>query len=188
MLAFSGTHGTDRAAAVSILDKGFKARPGRIGPGAYFWSLLDDDYRDVAYRLAHDWATVRRKLNANRVKVIKASIQLVDDSEQVSLDIPLHATRLRMLMERFTTNACRAQKLEDVSRDEARAHFDDLGGLVEVYVKALEAELQSSIKVVFKSQYPAVLDPIREVAGLVSCFVVRDTSCIAKTELIKQEV
>lgn len=90
-------------------------------------------------------------------------------------------------MERFVTGACQAQKLEDVSRDEARAHFEDLGGLVEAYVKALEAKLQSNIKVVFKSQYPAA-DPIIEVAGLSSCFVVRDVSCIAKTELIQQEV
>ena len=188
MLAFSGTHGTDRASALSILDNGFIARPGRIGSGAYFWSLFDDEYRSVAYRLAHDWATIRRRIRANRVKVIKVSIQLVDDSERMNLDDPMHATRLRSLMERFVTVACQAKKLEDVSRDEAQAHFEDLGGLVEVYVKALEAQLQSNIKVVFKSQYPAAVDPIREVAGLTSCFVVRDVSCIAKTELIQQEV
>jgi hypothetical protein len=138
--------------------------------------------------LAYDWATIRRRVRANRVKVIKASIELADGSEQVCLDSAIHATNLRSLMERFVVEACNVQSVEHVSRDDARPHFDDLGGLVEVYVKALEAQLRSNIKVVFKSQYPAAVDPIREVAGLVSCFVVRDVSCITKTELIQQEV
>lgn len=112
------------------------------------------------------------------VAVVQVAVE-VEDDEILYLDEPGHHMDLRMLLSDFAIEYFSLSSIFDLTADQFKGIEKLLYGLVEGYIKEIEKQLESRIKVIFKCQLsPIKRDAISQIVGQASCFSVRDTSCI----------
>lgn len=180
MLQFKGAHGTTLGCANEIMKHTFEVNgAGRGGNGAYFWAALAEDQVDLSVHFAYEW--IKKNQPYAQHKAIVVDIE-VEEDEVLYLDDPEHHLELRSQVIRAVEARFRT-KAYLVPRNHVMSIQDQLFGIIDRYVRMVEEELGSRIKVVFKSQIPPIPDPLREIVGLAPCFAVRDATCIKNPQV-----
>lgn len=179
-MQFKGAHGTTRNCADSIIKHNFEVdAAGRGGNGAYFWAALSEEQVELSVYFAYQWAQRNSPYAEHRAIVVDIE---VNEDEVLYLDDPEHHLELRSHLMR-AVEARFGMKAYLVSRDKVKGMQRELFGIVDRYVRMIEEELGSPIKVVFKSQVAPIQDPLREIVGLAPCFAVRDVTCIKNPQV-----
>lgn len=183
--AFKGTHGTCMSRATQIHQDGFLTKPGRIGNGAYFWTAITDDHLHLSTWLAIRWAeraSQKWKAYAQESDPSLALVQVeveVTKDEILNLDNPEYNLDLTQTLTEFAVEYFGLSSVFDMTNDQFNQIEKRLCALVEGFIKLVEKNRGSAIRIVFKNQQPPVnRDVLGRIVGNASCFSVRDTSCI----------
>ncbi len=187
-----GAHGTSAESAREIKKAGFLSGNGRVGNGAYFWTIIDEsaECRELAGGLAYKWAEMARKRGAisssSQLSVVYVEVDVSED-EVINLDEPalhyaLWACLRRGLEEKLGVDVF-SSALPDVKRM-VRECESFIFGMIESFIREIEQELGVSFKVVFKfQQCPKFEDAFFPFIGGHSCFAVRAADAIVVKEV-----
>ncbi len=183
-----GTHGTSKSNAELILTQGFKAKPGRIGNGVYFWAMPEDSEscRALGDALAIHWATKARNKRLyegsqnQEIAIVKVKVD-VNEENILGLDDPQLIFPLWHLLNRKLGELIGTPFAGEwgSNKIDALKYEAELHGIIESFISDLEKNYGQPFKIVFKTQSCSGFnDPIAPIIGNYCCFAIRDTDVV----------